>query len=94
MLVVKVELHPPFGEVKLLGEAHIYNTTGQGRGRWDKRADYGVRVLRRGGGKAYRTGTVVDYPRLSYNVWRLVIRALLGCFHEEVGYVPPGTKKQ
>jgi hypothetical protein len=35
------------------------------------------------GPKATRTGSVHDYPRQSYNVWRLVIRALLSCFPEE-----------
>jgi len=30
-----------------------------------------------------RTGDVKNYPRLSYNVWRLVIRSLRACFPEE-----------
>lgn len=33
--------------------------------------------------KAARTGEVKDYPRLAYNVWRLVARALLASFPEE-----------
>lgn len=32
---------------------------------------------------ACRSGEVHDYPRLSYNVWRLIIRALKKCFPEE-----------
>lgn len=30
-----------------------------------------------------RRGKVENYPRLSYNIWRLVIRALLSAFPEE-----------
>jgi len=30
-----------------------------------------------------RTGNIKNYPRLSYNVWRLVIRSLLSAFPEE-----------
>ena len=30
-----------------------------------------------------RAGEVRGYPRIAYNVWRLVIRALLACFPEE-----------
>jgi hypothetical protein len=30
-----------------------------------------------------RVGLVSDYPRLAYNVWRLVIRSLRSCFPEE-----------
>lgn len=33
--------------------------------------------------KATRHGDVEDYPRMSYNVWRLVLRALRSCFPEE-----------
>jgi hypothetical protein len=33
--------------------------------------------------KAARVGEVLDYPRLSYNVWRLVCRAVRSCFPEE-----------
>jgi len=33
--------------------------------------------------KATRVGEVLNYPRLSYNVWRLVSRALRSAFPEE-----------
>lgn len=46
---------------------------------------YPPEVVERLGGapKAARAGEVKDYPRLSYNVWRLVARALLAAFPEE-----------
>jgi len=58
-----------------------------------KRGNYRIGVHRRGkvftnpGAllKPLREGSVKDYPRLSYNVWRLVIRALLSAFPEEKG---------
>jgi len=34
-------------------------------------------------GKPLRTAQVRDFPRLSYNMWRLVLRALRGAFPEE-----------
>lgn len=40
--------------------------------------------------KATRAGTVQDYPRLAYNVWRLITRALLATFPEE--RTPKGIK--
>src|SRR5262245_44304396 len=33
--------------------------------------------------KATRSGEVKDYPRLAYNVWRLISRALVAAFPEE-----------
>lgn len=30
-----------------------------------------------------RTGRVENYPRLSYNIWRLIARACVACFPEE-----------
>lgn len=33
--------------------------------------------------KAGRVGEVLNYPRLSYNVWRLISRALRSAFPEE-----------
>jgi hypothetical protein len=40
--------------------------------------------------KATRAGEVKDYPRLAYNVWRLVARAALAAFPEEDR---PATKR-
>ncbi len=87
MIVVKVELHSAItGQVKLLGSMIIDNIGGT-----TQRGDYRVRVgnknnaadLRRIMTSPQRTGEVRDYPRLSYNVWRLVVRALLSAFPEE-----------
>ena len=89
MLVVKVELHSAItGKVKLLGAAIIHNV---GTSHDGKLGTYGVCVakkpdahdLRKIMKKPLRTGEVLDYPRLSYNVWRLVIRALRSAFPEE-----------
>lgn len=91
MLVVKIELWPRGDRTKSreIGRTYIANVSGGG-----KRADYEVAVCRKGSNKcplvpnrpaikAARRGEVKDYPRLSYNVWRLVIRALKSAFPEE-----------
>ena len=90
MIVVKVELHSArTGEVTTLGQMIIDNISGGGIGRHAKRADYRARVGRKGqelrqvAEKPLREGEVRDYPRLSYNVWRLVLRALRATFPEE-----------
>ncbi len=92
MIVVKLELWPRGDEshAKEIGRMYIAN---DGKGTTD-RGDYQVAVCRRnttdvpapidpGGSKATRTGTVTRYPRLAYNVWRLIARALLSAFPEE-----------
>lgn len=98
MITVKIELWP-FGDEKRareIGRMYIANTGG---GTPD-RGDYEVAVCRRGtiavpapinpeGPKATRSGFVLGYPRLAYNVWRLIARALLSSFPEERGKVPP-----
>jgi hypothetical protein len=90
MIVVKVELHSAItGRVTELGRMIVANVGGT-----RKRGDYKVKVGRkRAGGepipnedvwaKPQRTGSVKDYPRLSYNVWRLISRAILSAFPEE-----------
>jgi hypothetical protein len=91
MLVLKLELwkggNP--NDVEELGRTYIHNV---GCSQDHKRGDYEVLVARKGyhdhhsvfrGGKVARTGEVKNYPRLSYNVWRLIIRALLSAFPEE-----------
>lgn len=88
MIVVKIELHSArTGFVTEIGRMHIANITGNGQGRWEPRADYNVKLFRRRskGGclSVLREGTVKDFPRLSYNVWRLVTRALKSVFPEE-----------
>lgn len=87
MIVVKIELHSAItGKIKKIGEMRISNIGGTKR-----RGDYAAKVARRGSwpgwyndpSKFMREGSVKNYPRLSYNVWRLVIRSLLSCFPEE-----------
>lgn len=93
MLVVKIEMWPGGDgrKAREIGRTYIAN-----RGGTDERGDYEAAVCRRGttqipqdwtcchlDPKATRTGWVEDYPRLSYNVWRLIIRSLRACFPEE-----------
>ena len=86
MIVVKIELHSAnTKQVTLLGTAIIHNVGGT-----KDKGNYKIAV----GNKSrlgltdvlatpQRVGEVNDYPRLSYNVWRLIIRALKSAFPEE-----------
>lgn len=91
MIVLKIEMWPHGNEDKKreIGRTYIYNAGGTA-----KRGDYEARVCRKGktkfkledlrSGKGFtRTGRVENYPRLTYNVWRLAIKALRACFPEE-----------
>lgn len=92
MIVVRIELHSAVtGKVKEIGVMRLGNVGGDAN-----RGDYEVRVQRRAErdlpGRAEfetwdepttRTGEVKNYPRLSYNVWRLILRALRSAFPEE-----------
>lgn len=87
MLVVKIELHSAItGEISEIGTMLIDNVGGS-----HERGDYRVKVGKKDHAgnivkvwkKPARTGFVKDYPRLSYNVWRLVSRALRSAFPEE-----------
>lgn len=87
MLVLKLELHSArTGEIKEIGRTIIANVGGT-----TKRGNYVVKVGRKTDefnnraiwASPARWGEVHDYPRLSYNVWRLVIRSLLSAFPEE-----------
>lgn len=89
MIVVKIELWSAVtGKVKEIGRMYIAN---DGSSDNPKRGDYKVKVCRKGSFdypgwddlKTTREGRVENYPRLSYNVWRLVTRALKACFPEE-----------
>lgn len=87
MIVVKIELHSAItGRAVEIGRTYIWN---RGDTLDPKRGNYGVGVCRRGVFRAdkpetfTRRGEVLDYPRLSYNVWRLIIRALRSAFPEE-----------
>lgn len=87
MIVIKIELHSAITkQITVLGQMIITNSGGT-----NKRGDYDVRVgakkdagdLGRIFHNPLRNGSVKNYPRLSYNVWRLVLRALLSAFPEE-----------
>jgi hypothetical protein len=94
MIRVRVEMCPLGDErpeaVREIGRAYIANVGGNA-----VRGDYEVAVCRRGstavpapidpsGPKATRSGRVGNYPRLAYNMWRLIHRAILACFAEEI----------
>lgn len=86
MIVVKIELHPASGgRPKLIGKALIVN---DGTSTTPKRGNYNVFVGRRDDlgnirGNPARTGRIENFPRLSYNVWRLVLRSIRSAFLEE-----------
>jgi hypothetical protein len=92
MLVVKIELwrHGDPEQATEVGRMYIAN---EGSGTADL-GNYEAVVCRRGtskvprpiapnGPKATRSGRVDAYPRRSYNIWRLITRALLSAFPEE-----------
>lgn len=83
MIVVKIELHSArTGSVTPLGRMVISNDGGSPNA---ARGDYTARVCRKGSTdfmKPLRTGHVKDWPRLSYNIWRLVLRSLQNAFPE------------
>lgn len=80
MIVVRIELHSAnTGKVSEIGRMNIANTGGGTAAR----GDYVVNVFRKGSSVVLRRGHVFDYPRQSYNVWRLVCRALKSAFPEE-----------
>lgn len=88
MIVVKIEMWPGGSEPKSfeIGRMYIYNVT-----HCAPRSDYEGFVCRRGVfgpfikamDKATRRLKVESYPRSSYNVWRLIARAILSAFPEE-----------
>jgi len=88
MIVIKVELWSGGSEenAEEIGRTYITN---DGTGSIS-RGNYDVEVCRRGtkekpsqGGRGTREGRVENFPRKSYSIWRLVVRALLQCFPEE-----------
>lgn len=86
MIVIKIELHSAITKkITVLGTAIIHNIGGT-----RDRGNYLVKVgnkknlsLDRIFNNPLREGEVNNYPRLSYNIWRLVIRSLLSAFPEE-----------
>lgn len=97
MIVVKIELWSAITHrISEIGRMYIAND-GSGSA---ERGDYQAAVCKRGtdkvphpldpaGPKATRSGAIKDYPRLAYNVWRLIARACLATFPEE--RAPKGT---
>lgn len=90
MIIVKIELHSArTGENKEIGRMLIDNVSGNLEGRYHKRGNYRVRLLRRGkshpldSGAVQRQGEVTDFPRLSYSIWRLVFRSLKSVLKKE-----------
>lgn len=77
MVVVKIELWPGGCEhlARELGRMTLTNT-GEHPGH-PRRGDYVARLMRKGAPKTVlRTAEVLDYPRLSYPIWKLLRRAL------------------
>lgn len=87
MLVIKIELHSAVTrKVTTIGQMIIANTGGtKDRGEYTAKVAHKNDVNNLGANfnRPLREGTVINYPRLSYNVWRLVVRALLSAFPEE-----------
>jgi len=92
MIVVKLELWPGGDRSRAteIGRTYVWREHLHSPGK----ADYEVRVCRRGhyevASRAFldskgftRTGRVENWPRLSYNVWRLICRCLKAAFPEE-----------
>ncbi len=82
MIIVTIELQSAITNKRSkLGVMHICN---DGTGT-TKLGNYFAHVMRKGGAwnKPQRLGKVYDYPRASYSVWRLVMRALKDAFPEE-----------
>ena len=93
MVVVTVDMWPGGDQKKAyrLGRTYIYNIDRDGLMPPD-RGNYRVIVAKKGcedevlyGAERNicRRGVVDNYPRLAYNMWRLVIRALKSAFPEE-----------
>jgi hypothetical protein len=91
MLTVKIELNSAItGLTTEIGRLYIWNEGGT-----RDRGDYHVAVLKKDkldsknckldSPDVCRHGSVTNYPRLSYNVWRLITRALKAAFPEEAG---------
>lgn len=81
MLIIKIELLSAItGKTEELGRMHICNRGDSGR---KDRGNYKVEVFKKGSRTVMRTGNVENYARFSYNVWRLVLRALKSAFPEE-----------
>jgi hypothetical protein len=85
-----------------IGCMYLANDGDKSDGTGGRLGDYLVGVCRRGseavpapvnpdGQKPTRSGRVRDYPRNSYNVWRLIGRAIFASFPEERGIAAKST---
>lgn len=95
MIIVKIELMSGItGHLREIGRMYLCNTETTSVETKGKLGDYAVAVCKRGtvkipapvdpvGSHPTRAGRVFNYPRDSYNVWRLISRALHSCFPEE-----------
>lgn len=84
MLKVTIELVSAITrKTSTIGVAFLSN---DGTGTRD-RGNYDVQIMRKGVesplGKTTREGRVENYPRVAYNVWRLIARGLHAAFPEE-----------
>lgn len=81
MITLQLDLHSKrTGKTTSLGSAVIIN---DGTSTDPKRGDYEISVARKNTGQTLRRGKIKKFPRLSYNVWRMVARLLLEAFPEE-----------
>lgn len=81
MIIVRVELHSAIThKVTELAKVRIYN---DGTSEDENIGHYNVEVLRKRGNGIMRKGRVEQYPRKSYHILRLVIKALRSAFPEE-----------
>lgn len=95
MIKVTIELISAItGRTSEIGRMYLANDGDKSNATRGRLGDYVAGVCRRGstavpapvdpdGPKPTRSGRVTNYPRNSYNVWRLVARALYASFPEE-----------
>lgn len=94
MIVIKVELHSANSRlITTLMRMHITN---DGTIKDPKRGNYIAHLFRKGAltrpKNVTRTGYVKDFPRHSYHIGRLVLRALADLFPEERSHICKGDK--
>lgn len=93
MILLTVHVTDARGKLHMIGATAITN---DGTATDEARGNYSVNVARRSTCRSLpnalkalfkerimRSGRVENFPRHSYNVWRLVIRALKSAFPEE-----------
>ncbi len=95
MILVRIDLISAVHDSRSREIGRMYIANNETRSTLDpKLGDYDVAVCRRGttelpkpfnedGPSPARAGKVRDYPRLAYNVWRLISRACVAAFPEE-----------